>query len=211
MIYLQKIMYPQYSSSPMPSLIMTSTCKWCNGPFKNGVESIHNLEEPVEAIQRSEAIFVGGGNTFRLLKALYDNNLIQPIRNKVLKHGIPYISASAGTNVATRSINTTNDMPIVYPPSFEALKLIPFNINPHYLDADLNSKHKGETRQQRIEEYLEEDDSSTVLGLREGGTLYVEGDNAFLKGVSGARLFVKGKEPVEIQLNSDLSQLLKGD
>ncbi|XP_066155614.1 alpha-aspartyl dipeptidase isoform X4 [Euwallacea fornicatus] len=137
------------------------------------VESIHNLEEPVEAIQRSEAIFVGGGNTFRLLKALYDNNLIQPIRNRVLKHGIPYISASA--------------------------------------DADLNSKHKGETRQQRIEEYLEEDDSSTVLGLREGGTLYVEGSNAFLKGISGARLFVKGKEPLEIQLNSDLSQLLKED
>lgn len=173
------------------------------------VEGIHNQEHPIEAVKKSEAIFIGGGNTFRLLKTLYDHKLIQPIRTRVLQDGIPYIGTSAGTNVATRSINTTNDMPIVYPPSFEALKLVPFNINPHYLDADPSSKHKGETREERILQYLEEDNSYSVLGLREGATLSVEGNNAVLKGISGARLFVKGKDPTELEVNANVSFLLK--
>ncbi|KAF7284154.1 hypothetical protein GWI33_022407, partial [Rhynchophorus ferrugineus] len=128
---------------------------------------------------------------------------------RILEDGIPYIGASAGTNVATRSINTTNDMPIVYPPSFEALKLIPFNINPHYLDTDLDSKHKGETREERILQYQEEEDASTVLGLREGSSLYIQGNSAILKGIHKARLFVKSKQPIEIEVGTDVSYLLK--
>ncbi|CAH1118054.1 unnamed protein product [Phaedon cochleariae] len=172
------------------------------------VESIHN-QNPLEAVKQAEAIFIGGGNTFRLLKTLYDLNLVEAINERVLKNGIPYIGSSAGTNVATRSIHTTNDMPIVYPPSFDSLNLVPFNINPHYQDPDDGSKHKGETREERIMQYLEEKDSSHVLGLREGATLSVNGNTAVLKGLIGARLFIKGQKPREIDVGSDLSYLLK--
>ncbi|XP_018578426.1 alpha-aspartyl dipeptidase [Anoplophora glabripennis] len=180
-------------------------------PFKKWgycVEGIHKVN-PLEAVEKAEAIFVGGGNTFRLLKTLYDLNLVKAIAKKVLKDGIPYIGTSAGTNVATRSIHTTNDMPIVYPPTFEALNLVPFNINPHYLDADPNSKHKGETREERILQYLEEKESNTVLGLHEGSTLYIKDNTVILKGLKGARLFIKGKDPLEIDVGSNLSYLLK--
>ncbi|ENN79539.1 alpha-aspartyl dipeptidase [Dendroctonus ponderosae] len=175
------------------------------------VEGIHQHEQPAEAVRQSQAIFIGGGNTFRLLKALYDKQLIDPIRNRVLKHGIPYIGTSAGTNVATRSINTTNDMPIVYPPSFEALNLVPFNINPHYLDPEPDSKHKGETREERILQYQEESTAHAVLALREGASLYVEGTHASLKGISGARLFLKNHDPKEIEVDANLSYLLDLD
>lgn len=157
-------------------------------PWGYIVEGIHTKPSPVEAVSSAQAIFVGGGNTFVLLKTLFELNLVDAIREQVLKKGIPYMGSSAGTNVATRSINTTNDMPVAYPPTFEALNLVPFNINPHYLETDPNTEHKGETRDQRLEEFLLYH-KRPVLGLREGTALLIEGDKAILVGDRNAKLF----------------------
>jgi len=158
--------------------------------------SVHTAEDPIAAVNETDAIFIGGGNTFRLLKTLYDVELIEPIRNRVL-NGMPYIGSSAGSNIAAPTIKTTNDMPIVQPPSFNALGLVSFQINPHYLDPDPNSKHMGETREERIVQFLEENDTP-VVGLREGAMLRIEDDETVLRGSSGARIFRKGMEAVEI-------------
>lgn len=171
------------------------------------VKGIHEFSDPKTAISQSEAIHIGGGNTFRLLKLLYEHDLVPLIRERV-GHGMPYIGASAGTNVATISIKTTNDMPITYPPSFDALGLVPFNINPHYIDADPNSMHMGETREQRIKEFHEMNDT-TVVGLREGTYLRIEGHSVTLKGLKGARIFRKNQEAEEYPVMSKLDFLMK--
>jgi dipeptidase E len=158
--------------------------------------SIHTATNPVQAVKDTEAIFIGGGNTFRLLKTLYDFDLLGPIRERVAD-GMRYIGSSAGSNVAAPTIKTTNDMPIVQPPSFDALSLVSFQINPHYLDPDPNSKHMGETREERIRQFLEENDTP-VVGLREGAMLRIENGETILRGSTGARIFRKGVEPIEL-------------
>jgi dipeptidase E len=158
--------------------------------------SIHTSANPRDAIDEADAVFIGGGNTFRLLKAMYDFGILDPIRHRV-NTGLPYIGSSAGSNVAGPTIKTTNDMPIVQPPSFDALGLVPFQINPHFLDPDPNSKHMGETQEERLLQFLEENDTP-VAGLREGAMVRIENGVTTLKGSSGARFFRKGFEPVEI-------------
>src|SRR4051794_28719050 len=154
------------------------------------LESLHETADARAAVMRADAIFVGGGNTFRLLKALYDLDLLETIRARVTS-GTPYIGSSAGSNIAGPTIRTTNDMPIVQPPSFEALGLVRFQINPHFVDADPGSKHMGETREERIAQFLEENDTP-VIGLREGAMLRVEAGRTRLLGTAGARLFRRG-------------------
>lgn len=168
--------------------------------------SVHTAADPIAAVNETEAIFIGGGNTFRLLKTLYEVALLEPIRQRV-SNGMPYIGSSAGSNVAAPTIKTTNDMPIVQPPSFNALGLVSFQINPHYLDPDPNSKHMGETREERIMQFLEENDT-TVVGLREGAMLRIENGETFLRGSSGARIFRTGVEPVETVPGTRLDNLL---
>ena len=144
----------------------------------------------------AEAIFVGGGNTFRLLETLYARDLLDPIRERV-RAGVPYIGSSAGTNITAPTIRTTNDMPIVEPPSFIALGLVPFQINPHYLDADPTSTHQGETREQRLLEFLEDNDTP-VVALREASALRVDDETITLTGDKPARIFRRGREPEEV-------------
>jgi dipeptidase E len=165
------------------------------------LDSVHDADGgPVRAVEHAEAIFIGGGNTFRLLDALWRESLIEPIRNRV-RGGAPYLGTSAGSNVACPSIRTTNDMPIVQPPSFSALDLVPFNINPHYVDPVPGSTHMGETREQRIAEFHEEN-TPAVIGLREGAWLLVEDGIAVLQGVNGARLFRRRQPPIELEIGS---------
>lgn len=206
---IQKVLFVPYALNDHDEYTETARKAYTNMGFE--LDGIHNYKglSPKEAVQSAQAIFIGGGNTFRLLKALYDNDLVETIRKRVLEEGMPYIGSSAGTNVATVSINTTNDMPIVYPPTFSALQLVPFNINPHYLDADPNSTHKGETREQRIMQYHEVADTPPVLALREGSILHVDGDkDANLLGTFKARLFVKNKSPKECAPDTNFGYLL---
>ncbi len=168
-----------------------------------GVEA---ASDPREAVEAAEAIFVGGGNTFLLLKGLYDAGLVDTIRERVAS-GIPYVGTSAGSNVAGLTIGTTNDMPIVFPSTFDALGLVPFNINPHYLDPDPDSTHKGETRETRIKEFHGINEQP-VVGLREGAWLEISGASITLRGTAGARLFRRNREPQEFTAGERLDFLI---
>lgn len=169
------------------------------------VQGIHEFENPIEALENAEGIFTGGGNTFLLVTQLYKTGIIETLE-KVVKNGTPYLGTSAGSNICGLTMGTTNDMPIVYPPSFNTLGFVPFNINPHYLDPIEGSTHMGETRETRINEF-HHFNSQPVLGLREGSWLEVSGNKITLKGALTARLFRQNKTPLEVESESDLSDL----
>ena len=169
------------------------------------VVGLHTFARPAEGIKKAQAIYTGGGNTFVLTNQLYKFNLLEPLREGLL-NGIPYLGTSAGSNICGLSIKTTNDMPIVYPPHFDALGVVPFNINPHYLDPTPGSKHMGETRETRIKEFHHYN-TEPVVGLREGSWLKVNGETVVLKGHLSARIFEQGKVPYEVNSGTNLEFL----
>lgn len=171
------------------------------------VESIHHSKNPKKSVQEAEAIVVGGGNTFRLLKMIHQFDLIEAVRFKVLS-GTPYVGWSAGSNVACPTICTTNDMPITEPDNFGAFNLVRFQINPHYLDANPQG-HAGETREERILEFLEMDPFMYVVGLREGSIILLENVKLTLLGSKPARIFKKGLPPKEYYPGDDLDFLFE--
>jgi dipeptidase E len=171
------------------------------------VESLHKATDAREALENAEAIAVGGGNTFHLLRGLYEAGAIEAIRARV-EGGTPYVGWSAGSNVACPTIRTTNDMPVVEPPSFKALSLVPFQINPHYTDAQL-AGHQGETRDERLLEFVHANPGVRVVGLREGTMLKIEGSSVALLGGKPARIFLKGEEPAELAPEESFDFLLR--
>lgn len=202
-----RILFVPYASpGGLPHDDYTALVSGALAPLGLGIEGIHASSDPARAVREAEGIFIGGGNTFLLLRELYALELLDPIRDRVAA-GMPYMGSSAGSNVAGATIGTTNDMPIVHPPSFEALALVPFNINPHYLDPDPDSKHMGETRETRIREFHVQN-PKPVVGLREGAWLVREGDRLTLEGERGGRLFRANREAEELAPGSDLSGLL---
>ena len=187
----------------------TAVMRKALAPVGVKVEEIDRDQYVSGVIEHATAIFVGGGNSFRLLRTLRELALLGTLREAV-RRGVPYLGASAGSNLACPTIRTTNDMPIVEPGSLSALGLIPFQLNPHYLDPDPHSAHQGETRQQRIEEFLAENDVP-VLGLREGSWLRVSGQRAVLAGRSTGRLFRRHAAPADIPAGTDVSYLLASE
>lgn len=175
-------------------------------PLAVEVSGVHTASNPRDEIMRAEAIYVGGGNTFRLVDALHRHNLIDAIRERVVA-GIPYMGESAGSIVPCPSIRTSNDMPVVEPVSFASLGLLPFQINPHYIPGVADPQFMGETRDERIMDYLDEE-GLPVLAMREGSWLRVDGSTVNLDGSSGARLFRRGDEAQEVLPGTDLSWLL---
>jgi dipeptidase E len=169
------------------------------------VKGIHEFENPKEAIEKAQGIFTGGGNTFLLVSQLYKNNVID-ILERVVKNGTPYLGTSAGSNICGLTMSTTNDMPIIYPPSFRTLGFVSFNINPHYLDPIEGSTHMGETRETRINEF-HYFNPQPVVGLREGSWLEVKGDSVKLKGTLTARIFKRNETPFEVAAETELNEL----
>jgi len=164
------------------------------------VVGLHSFDDPLSALTSAKAVFTGGGNTFLLVSQLYKYKLLPLLRDRIYD-GMPYFGTSAGSNITGVTMQTTNDMPIIYPPSFKTLGAVPFNINPHYLDPMVGSKHMGETRATRIQEFHTYN-TIPVVGLREGSWLVVQGDQITLKGTLSARIFEQGKEPYELNTES---------
>lgn len=167
------------------------------------LKGIHRFESAGEAVKNADGFFAGGGNTFLLLKTIYEMGIMDTWKTR-LNEGIPYMGTSAGSNILGQTIQNTNDMPIVYPPSFNALGMVPFNINPHYMDPNPNLKHMGESRETRIKEYLVHNEVP-VVGLREGSYLLVEGKRVRLQGPLTARIFTKERAPYEIEAGEYLN------
>lgn len=185
----------------------TATVTAALEPIGIEVVGVHTASDPRAPLRSADAVFVGGGNSFRLLRAIQRADLLELIRTRVREGSLRYIGSSAGTNLASPTIRTSNDMPIAQPVSFDALGLVPFQINPHYLDANPERTHMGETREQRLTEFLEDNDVP-VLGIREGAWLRVSGQAAWLGGTNGARLFERDTGAREIERNADVSFLL---
>lgn len=169
------------------------------------VKGIHEFEDPIAALENAKGIFTGGGNTFLLVSQLYKTKVIDTLET-VVKNGTPYLGTSAGSNICGLTMNTTNDMPIVYPPSFRTLGFVSFNINPHYLDPIEGSTHMGETRETRINEF-HQFNPQPVVGLREGSWLEVKGDSIKLKGNLTARIFKRNETPFEVAPETELNNL----
>ncbi|KAI5652085.1 peptidase family s51 domain-containing protein [Phthorimaea operculella] len=186
--YVQDLVFVPYATNDYTG--HTAMMQDALGPWGICVQGLHQHADPVHAIDSSRAIFVGGGNTFLLLTRLYENKLVKLISQRVHEGNLLYIGASAGTNVATKSIHTTNDMPIRYPPSFDGIGIVPFNINPHYIDRIDLPTYTGETRDDRIFEYQEMPYAAPVLALKEGSLLRVKGNSLTIGGVAGGALFV---------------------
>lgn len=200
-----KILFVPYALHDLDGYAKTARERFARWEIE--VISAHEHRDPAAVAAQMNGIFVGGGNTFRLLTRLYETGLFAAIRERVLSGAARYMGSSAGTNIATPSIRTTNDMPIVYPPTFDALNLVPFQINPHYLDPEPGLRHMGETREARIREYLEMNETP-VVGLREGSWIRVEGESAVLGGRHPARIFRRGSDPTEHPIGSRLELAL---
>lgn len=164
------------------------------------VKGLHEFEDKKEALNQAKGFFTGGGNTFLLVKTLHEEGLMSVLKENVT-NGKPYLGCSAGSNIGGQNMKTTNDMPIVYPPSFDCMGLVPFNLNPHYLDPNPDLKHNGETRETRIMEFLTQNDTK-VVGLREGNWIRRINDRITVEGSELTRIFEKGKEPYEIEAGS---------
>jgi len=173
--------------------------------LKKPVVGIHEKEDCATALKTDDAIFTGGGNTFLLVTQLYTNNCMEVLR-QVIQNGTPYLGTSAGSNICGKTMMTTNDMPIIYPPSFKTLGVVPFNINAHYLDPDPSSKHQGETRETRLKEFQKINDTP-VVGLREGSWLHSSNNDIILEGKLRARIFIPGKNPYEIESGTSVKSL----
>lgn len=189
------ISYDQYTSIIQKAL----------DPLHKNVKGIHTYDNPIEAIKSAKNIYTGGGNTFLLVHSLYKNKLITTLQQAILS-GTAFLGTSAGCNICGLTMQTTNDMPIIQPQSYKTLSIVPFNINPHYMDPTSGDRHMGESRATRISEF-HQFNSTPVIGLREGSWIHAIKDKAILKGSLTARIFMPRKEPIEVDPGIDFNKI----